>query len=339
MKPRDFLVCSHGRCFDGLASAALFTHLARSIGGAAGGRGQSFRYKSCGYGPGMQTIPEGWLDGEENAILDFRYTASKRVGFYFDHHITAFGSPAERDQALAAHHDDGSRPQVHYDPTYGSCAKLIADRARERFGVDMSKHDELIRWADLIDSARFESAAAATSADEPVLQLAAVIEVHGDGPFYNAMAPRLLEEGLAAVCKSADVQAKWAPIRAQREAFLERVRETAEVEGRVVVADLSSAPADVGAKFVSYALYPETAYSVTLTRAKQHFKISVGHNPWSGQARTHDISAICKRFGGGGHPAVGAFAYPLTQLEEARAALVTVTRELNGGAPAEKDEP
>jgi nanoRNase/pAp phosphatase (c-di-AMP/oligoRNAs hydrolase) len=34
--------------------------------------------------------------------------------------------------------------------------------------------------------------------------------------------------------------------------------------------------------------------------------------------RTHDISAICQRYGGGGHPAVGAVSLPAGRAEEAR---------------------
>ena len=54
MKAREFLVATHGHCFDGAASAALFTRLARAL--APEGSAPSFRYKSCGYGPGMQMI-------------------------------------------------------------------------------------------------------------------------------------------------------------------------------------------------------------------------------------------------------------------------------------------
>ena len=331
MKPRDILVATHGHCFDGLASAALFTRLARTLAGEAP---LSFRYKSCGYGPGMQQIPEAWLDGDESAILDFRYTPSKKLTWYFDHHITGFGSETERDAALAGASSDArdaaTRREVHYDPTYGSCAKLVADVARERFGVDMSQVAELVSWADIIDAARFETAEAATDPDEPVLQLAAVIEHHGDGPFLNQYAPRLAEGGVVEIAKTPEIQKLWAPIRAAREAIVQRVTRAAEVRGPVVLVDLTDAPLEVAAKFVTYALYPGCAYSVMLTRNKQHYKLSIGWNPWSGAARAHDIASICKRYGGGGHPAVGAFSFPLSAADRAREAARAVVAELGG---------
>lgn len=309
------VVATHGHCFDGMASAAVFTHFLRELEGAP----LSARYRSCGYGPGMSAVPEEWLVGERNAILDFRYTPSERVTWYFDHHVTAFGSDEERSAALA-------RPRVHYDAGYGSCTKLIADVARERFGVDVG-HADLVAWADRIDSARFDSAEAAVDRDNPVLQLAAVVEHHGDGPFLATMVPKLIERPLLEVARDPSVQALYEPIGKAHAAFVERVRRAAEVRGRVVLVDLTDAPLDVAAKFVTYALYPQCVYSVTISRSK-HVKISVGYNPWSGAQRDRDIASICRRHGGGGHPVVGAATFPLAELERARAVAADIVREL-----------
>ncbi len=331
MKPRDILVATHGHCFDGMASAALFTHLARTLEPL---QALSFRYKSCGYGPGMQQIPESWLDGEQAAILDFRYTPSNKVTWYFDHHITGFATNGERDAALAgaaktAGPGAPSKPQVHYDPAYGSCAKLIADVARERFGASMAGHEELIAWADRIDSARFDSAEDATRRDEPVLHLAAVVEHHGDGPFLNDHVAKLLARPVTEVARSPEIQALWRPIAASRDAFTRRVEKNATRKGRVVQVDLTDAPLDVAAKFVTYALFPDCTYSVTVSRNRQHYKLSIGYNPWSGHPRLHDIASICRGYGGGGHPAVGACSFPLSAREQALAAAEAVVVELN----------
>ncbi len=332
MKPRDILVATHGYCFDGMTSAALFTHLRRTL---EPGEALTFRYKSCGYGPNMQMIPEGWLDGSENVILDFRYTPSKKLSWYFDHHVTGFGSPEERETALATAGAAGTgpaaRPQVHFDPASSSCAGLIARVASSRFGVSMDQMSELIEWAEIIDAARFSSAEAATRRDEPALQLAGVVEHHGDAAFLLSIIPRLLERPLNEVARSEDIQRLWQPIAASRASFTERIKARAEVKGRVVYVDLTDAPVDISSKFVTYALYPRCAYSVMLARHKQHLKLSIGYNPWSGVERTHDIAAICRREGGGGHPVVGACAFPLPELERARSVAKAVVRELDEG--------
>jgi hypothetical protein len=326
MTPRDILVATHGHCFDGMASAALFTWLRRAL---EPDLSFAMRYKSCGYGPGMSMIPEAWLDGEESAILDFRFTPSKRLRWYFDHHVTGFGSPEERDAAFARREQSEARLDVHFDPDYGSCTKLIADVARERYGLDPTALTELVSWADTIDAARFPSAEAATSREEPVLQLASVVEHHGDGPFLNAVVPQLLEKPVVEVARSEAIQSLWRPLRTSQEAFVERVQRGARPMGNVVLVDLSNAPLEVGAKFVTYALFPSCVYSVTLTRNKQHYKLSVGYNPWSGVPRVHDIASICRRYDGGGHAAVGACSFPLSALDRSRAAAEAVVRELS----------
>lgn len=322
-KPRDIVIATHGHCFDGMASAAVFTHLARSL---APGQPLSFRYRSCGYGPGMATIPEGWLDGEENAILDFRYTKSSRLTWYFDHHVTAFGSAEEQREALAS---EDATHHVFYEPTYGSCTKLIADVASSRFGVRSEALAPLVAWADVIDAARFPSAEAAVDREEPVLKLSSVVEHHGDGPFLKDIVPRLLERPLDEVARSADITELFRPLGAARETFIRRVKQVGTMMGSVVFVDLSDAPLDAAAKFVTYALFPEAVYSVTLTRQKQHCKVSVGYNPWCGKERRHDIAAICRRHDGGGHPVVGAASFPLSEITRARAVALSIARELD----------
>jgi len=321
-EPRDIVVATHGHCFDGMASAVVFTHLARAL---SPGEPIAFRYRSCGYGPGMQTIPEAWLDGKENAILDFRYTHSKALTWYFDHHVTAFGSDNERDRALG----EANATKVFYEPTYGSCTKLIADVAKSRFGVESPELEPLVAWADVIDSARFPSAAAAVDRREPILQLASVVEHHGDGPFLRAFVPQLCERPLHEVARSPEVTELYRPLAIAQSAFIDRVRTNGVVMGSVVLVDLTDAPLDAAAKFVSYALYPECMYSVTITRSKQHCKISVGYNPWCGKERRHDIASICRRYDGGGHPVVGAASFPLTELKRAREVAGVIARELD----------
>jgi c-di-AMP phosphodiesterase-like protein len=85
----------------------------------------------------------------------------------------------------------------------------------------------------------------------------------------------------------------------------------------------------VAGKFVTYAMFPRSAYSVTLTRSKTKCKISVGYNPWSPVPRRHNIAAICERFGGGGHAVVGAVALPVDRVEEAKALTRSIAQELS----------
>jgi hypothetical protein len=188
---------------------------------------------------------------------------------------------------------------------------------------------DLVAWADLIDAARFPSAEAAVRRDEPVLQLASVVEHHGDAPFLTLMVPRLLERPLREVAQDPGIQELWKPLAAAQEAFIARVKRGATPMDKVVHVDLSDAPLDAAAKFVTYALFPECMYSVTLIRGRNHVKLSIGYNPWCGEPRRHDIASICRRYDGGGHPAVGAASFPLSDMERAKSIARAVVDELN----------
>jgi hypothetical protein len=163
-----------------------------------------------------------------------------------------------------------------------------------------------------------------------VLQLASVVEHGAETPFLTAMVPRLLERPVSEIARSEDIQQAWRPLAAAHAAFVQRIREESTLLGRVAYVDLTAAPLEAAGKFVTYALYPACVYSVMISRGKQHIKVSVGYNPWCGTPREYDIAEICRRHGGGGHPAVGAFAVPITQLEPAREWAQAIVRELNG---------
>ncbi len=323
-------VNTHGHCFDGLASATVFTQMLRML---RRDDALSFAYRSCGYGPKMSAVPADWLSGDLNAILDFRYTESDRLTYFFDHHVTGFGSPEEEAQARRAvaesraHVSPRGPRSLHFDASYGSCTKLIRDVARTEYGVTLDGLDELVFWADRIDAARFESAEDAL-ADTPAQRLAQIVEQHGDADFLTRLVPLLGSQSLADVA-DAPLQAQlFATIAAGKEQFKNRVRDRAENRGDVVVVDLSDEVVSAAGKFVTYALFPSAIYSVAILRTKQLIKVGVGYNPWCGKPRRHDISALCKREGGGGHVVVGAASFPTNAREKAQAAAMRIVRAL-----------
>jgi hypothetical protein len=163
---------------------------------------------------------------------------------------------------------------------------------------------------------------------EPELKLMAVVEHLGDDAFLSRMVPRLLERPLSEVARSEDVMAAYEPLGRGHEAFVKLVEQRSEVLGSVVLVDLGNQIIEVAGKFVTYALHPESAYSVLLSRSKTKCKISVGYNPWSPLPRTHNIASICERHGGGGHPVVGAISLAADRLDEARTLARAIVNEL-----------
>jgi hypothetical protein len=308
-----------------MCSAVMFTRLLRHL---HPGEELAFTYRAQGYGPGSNGVDPAIFTGQENAILDFRFSPAPQLTWYFDHHVSAFPSPDDRKTYDERAHESTERTMFH-DGAYGSCTKLIADIGKARFGLDVSNEAELIRWADMIDTAGFPSAEMAVARSEPVLHLMTVVEQHGTDAFLQAMVPRLLEEPLETIARGKDIEEAFAPLAAQHEGYVELVKQHAVVKGDVVIVDLSSVVIDVAAKFVTYSLWPDSAYSVSLSCSPSKCKISIGYNPWSPVPRRHNIAAICERYGGGGHPVVGAISLPADQKERAQKLVNEIAEELS----------
>ncbi len=320
---KKITIAYHGHCFDGMCSAAVLTRFLR----ARDGEDLAFEYRGLDHQPGGSFVPEALLGGEENAVVDFRYTTSSKLTWFFDHHKSGIVGDEER----ASFEGDKSGKKF-FDPTYGSCCKLIADVARDRFSLELPELRDTIAWADMIDAARFPSAAMPVELKEAALRLMTVVEVHGSDKF---LAPRIekLARGasLDEIAADPDVAARLVPLLVQHQETLTVIRERARSENGVVFFDLVGVAGDRYNKFIPYWLFPDSRYCVAVTAGKHRSKVSVGSNPWAHVPRTHDISAICGGYGGGGHPVVGAVSLPPTDVERARLIAREIVATLSSG--------
>lgn len=318
---RNIAIGYHGHCFDGMASAALLTRLLRH----QLGDDLQFRYFGLDHQPGGSHVPEAKLTGEINAVVDFRYSTSDKLTWWFDHHLTGLVGDAEREHL--ARDESGLK---FFDPSYGSCTKLIADVARARFDLDLSaESSELIHWAHLIDTAGFPDAQTAVALAEPALQLMTVIEAHGDDAFIVPRIERLgAGEPLDVIARDAVVERLFKPSRARHEQACELIKQRARFDASVVCFDLSDLGDERYNKFIPYWLFPQARYCVAVTAGPTRAKVSVGSNPWAPVPRTHDISAICARYGGGGHAVVGAVSLAANEIDKARKIASEIVAEL-----------
>ncbi len=311
-------VLFHDNCFDGAASAALFTRYYRD----ANGPSVEVTYAGVQHKLG-DAFPPDAFDGDVNVCVDFRYSPSPRLDWWFDHHVSAFQSPEDR-----AHFEADTSGHKFYDPGARSCTKFEARVLRELFGWDPSEFDELIGWADVIDGAQFPDARTAVELEAPALRLMTWIENNKD----PALAVRLIEDlqrrSITEIATDEYVAGPLAPLLARHQQVIDVIRARAAMRDGVVTFDLIDANIDAHNKFIAYMLFPECRYVVGLTRSPSRVKISVGSNPWSAHPRRHNLAEICERHGGGGHPVVGAISLAPEQIERARAIAAEIVTEL-----------
>jgi hypothetical protein len=316
-------VLYHGNCFDGSASAGLFArffreHLAR---GAA-----EVMYTAMQHKGDAQPIAGQLLDGDVNACVDFRYSQDRRLHWWFDHHVSAFQLPGDE-----AHFRADTSGRKFYDPHAKSCTKFLATSLAERFAFPIDRFAELIHWAEIIDGALFPSAAMAVELREPALRLMTWVENNRERPLAERFIEDLVTRPLAEIAADAYVASALAPLLEQHDKNVEAMRRLSHLDRGVARSDLIPAGIATINKFIVYYLHPDARYSVTLLVTKDRYKISVGSNPWPKTPRTHDIAKLCERYGGGGHPAVGAISLPKTDLAAAERVASEVVAFLQTG--------
>lgn len=310
----------HGHCFDGVASAATFTrfYLDRISPDA------EVAYGGLLHRPGNLLFEGNMFDGDENAIVDFKYSPSDKLTWWFDHHQSAFLTPEDE-----AHFRADTSGKKFLDPNRKSCTEFIADTARTKFGFNDEPLRDLVHWAHIIDGALYESPAQCVELKEPALQLMQVIEADPDDAFIEQIIRDLAVKSLDEVATSAEVRARFQPIQKVHLETLEAVRSKAVYKDGVVQFDLVPEGYEGFNKFIPYYLFPEASYTVALTRAPQRTKISVGSNPWAPRPRRHNIATICERYGGGGHAVVGAISFAPDEVEKGRTVLREIVEELS----------
>ena len=319
-----FRVLHHNQCFDGACSAAVFTRLHRECIGAASA------YEYCG----LAHKAGGGLDDTvfgpgENAIVDFKYSRSPKLTWWFDHHQSAFMTPDDR-----AHFEAGQNThlamQQFFDPGYVSCTGFIAAVGKDKFGFATSALQELLYWADIVDGARFESAQSAVEMKQPALKIAMVIENAEDAQFIPRIIPLLTELPLAEVLAQPFVQQRVEPLMTRHLDSMKLIRERAQLADGVIWVDLLDLETEAISKFIPYYYYPEATYTIVASRSSFRTKISVGTNPWTllPAEKLINLAEICERFGGGGHARVGAISFAAAEVEKARAIAQSIVREL-----------
>jgi hypothetical protein len=312
-------VLYHGHCFDGVGSAATFTRFYREvINGQA-----DIQYGGLLHRPG-NLFDENMFDGDENAIVDFKYSPSPKLTWWFDHHQSAFLTPEDE-----AHFHREKSSKKFLDPTRKSCTEFIAHIAQEKFGFDAEPLADLVHWAHIIDGALYDSPAQCVELKDPALQLMQVLESDPDENFIEQIIRDLTQKSLTEVATSEEVQRRFEPILKLHLDTLEAIRRKSIYSDGVVQFDLVDEGYEGFNKFIPYYLFPGATYTIALTRGSKRTKISVGSNPWADRPRRHNIATICERYGGGGHAVVGAISFAPDEVEKGRAALKEIAAELS----------
>jgi hypothetical protein len=293
-------------------------------------------YKFCGLVHRAGALfNEKDFTGDENAIVDFKYSPSLAITWWFDHHLSAFLTPEDHRHFLAGQQDPKIRERQFYDPSYISCTSFLAHIASTHFGFDAAPVAELVRWADIVDGALYDSPESAVEMAEPAMKLTMAIESTQDPGFVPKLIPLLTTMSFAQILEQPFVRDLLPSLLERHRQALQLIRERSSCEQGTIYFDITDHPLEGYNKFIPYYLHPEATYSVGVSRSSFRTKIAVGSNPWT-RVKPEDmvnLATICERYGGGGHARVGAISFPREKDDLARQAAAEIVAELRRHSP------
>jgi hypothetical protein len=308
----------HDHCFDGAASAAYFSRFLKDVLHPDA----EFEYTGLAH-KASQLFEESLFDGDVNAIVDFKYSPSPRVTWWFDHHQSAFLS--EED---AEHFRQDTSGRKLYDPEFRSCTSFIAKVVKERLSYDPQYLKELVQWADIIDGAQYRNADEAVGLGEPAMKLTLIMEAAKGSDVVQQIIRSMRYLKLSEIIADPELQAIYRPLHERHLKSIDIIRRQANCDDGVIFFDLTGYEMEGYNKFVPYYLFPNSTYTVSVSKSTFRTKVSVGSNPWAPETPKHNLASICERYGGGGHPRVGAISFPTDALDKARQAASEIAAEL-----------
>lgn len=313
MKHKDRLLF-HSPCFDGIASAVLASDYLRNRE-----QWDSIECESVDYG-----VRETWLSTrfrERTAIVDFLFHPD--AAFWADHHRSAFlNEELRRDFASRSHNS------FIYDSRADSCAGLLWRHFAETASYRNESFAELVKWAEKIDAARYDSVDEALSFEHPALRISASLALGGDG-YPEQLVAELSEKTIDEVSEIPEVRSRFVQFASSMSEGLSRMKASARLRDDIAVFDVDARDVIVP-RYAPYRFFPRALYSVGVVRYEDGAKITAMRNPWL-DFESVPLGDIFTRFGGGGHQRVASALIPptinpRTRLEEIVAAIAEAAR-------------
>ena len=224
-----------------------------------------------------QTFDPALFDGDENAIVDFKYSSDPRLTWWFDHHQSAFLTPKTPSTSAAIPAAASSTTRAT-NPAPRSSAAV----AGERFGFRAPDLDDLVHWSLIIDGAQYPDARTAVELGAPAMKLTLVIEAAKGSDIVQKIIGWMQRRQLAEIIAEPEIQALYEPLYQRHLESIDIIREPGARRKTAWCFSTWRATTMEGYnKFIPYYLFPDSMYTVSVSPSSFRTKISVGSNPWA----------------------------------------------------------
>ncbi len=282
----------HFPCFDGIVSGVLaWEFLEKQLG---------WRIKNIE--PINYDARHHWLNTKlpPNAgVVDFLYNPS--ATFWADHHPTTFLTKESKlDFELNKKHR-----YLFYDDKSPSCAELLLNVAGN-MGADLRRFEDMVNWANKIDSAGYESVDEAIFGLQPAIRIDQSLACDSDKRYCELLLTHLRYHTLEEVANLPEVNMRFQQVRQRVKLGIDRVEPlTRLINGNIAVLQAVEEKPEIIHRYAPYHFYPQASYSIAEIRTARGTKITAMRNPWKQFESVH-LGHIFDKYGGGGHKRVAS---------------------------------
>ncbi len=288
------------RDFDGMVSAALLAWCLEKRGEP------EVLWQSVNYD--QRSNWGSFAEGERFAMVDFHF--HPRAEYWFDHHPTTFLTPELREQYKP------SETWV-WDETSPSCPPLILAHAKQHWNLTPDERfEDMARWSDIVDAARYKNVEQAIFGEEPALRIARSLTAAPNMPWIDDIVAAMKNRDLEGVASIPSVEKAYQRASRNRDRALEQFPPTVQWKRDGVLFYDASSSKIRRERFAAFYHHPEILYLVGVIPTRAGFHVTAGENPWNKGGTDVHIGELMERYGGGGHRGVGG-ANP-ESLEKAR---------------------
>ena len=291
MNEKEIAIYFH-RDFDGMISAALIADYVRNKWSEA-----QLRLFPVGYSRKINW-KEMPLRGDVSFVLD--YIFHPQATYWFDHHQTGLNG-----------YDGPLDPNRHFfNPKKTSCALLIWEVLYNTFNYRNLNFQNLVKWADKIDSAQF-SLEELINCEEKALKIHLSLGIEADNAYLIELTRLFIQykDQLLSSQIPLPLIVRWRfeKIQQMRPKITEEFKKRAIFDPQRKLVFFTMSQDFLSCRWAPYYFYPECLYVVgILSMRNGHYMIMVNANPWQKAKNSINIGKLCASYGGGGHPPVGA---------------------------------
>jgi hypothetical protein len=306
----------HHNDFDGIAASAIFAKFLNIE--------KRIPFEKIEFNPVDYDLKEEWVDFDLKkpcAVLDFLY--HPQSDWWFDHHASTFSG-----KALSILPYKKQTKQKYWNNRYPSCPSLLVAhfyKFYRKCSIALREiYEDLIKWSDIIDGARYKSPSDLFDYENNYLNISKILSINQEREFFSMVLKAFFFNDLSILLNDKVYRANLKNLIREEKKAINTISKIAEFDEKICFFDQSKYDFPFQ-RYLAFYLRPNIYYRIGIYRKGDKYSVSVNYNNWKEEKNEVNLGNLCRKLGGGGRHNVGAV---LTETHDEASAIAGRLRKL-----------